>query len=142
MHGQSDFNLIPVGLMDDVDVYYGGNSALYGGGAIGGAVALQNKGAYQQQKISYGISLGSFEAQQHWLSVSKGNAKAYVTIKAYGLQARNNIRYQNTALANKPTETLPHAEQVGYGMLVDAGTRFNAKHEVKLKYWYGFSDRN
>jgi len=44
--GQTDFSLLPAGFMNDIGVYYGGNSALYGAGAIGGAVLLSNASAF------------------------------------------------------------------------------------------------
>lgn len=142
MHGQTDFNLIQGGLMDDIAVSYGGNSALFGGGAIGGAIALNNASSFGKQQVKYGVTLGSFEAQQHWLSVVKGNANAYVKVTGYWLEAKNNIKFYNTSLADKPLTTLPHAEQNGYGGLFDAGIKASSKNQFSFKYWYGFSDRN
>ena len=38
--GQVDFNLIPMFFIDDAEIHIGGNSALHGNGAIGGAIAI------------------------------------------------------------------------------------------------------
>ena len=46
--GQVDFNLIPMFFIDDAEIHTGGNSALHGNGAIGGAIALTSQSAINQ----------------------------------------------------------------------------------------------
>lgn len=60
--GQTDFNTIPTGIVNDVSIRPGGGSVLYGSGAIGGSVHLNNRfkfdGKFHNQlKLDY----GSFE---------------------------------------------------------------------------------
>lgn len=142
MHGQTDFNLIPVGIVDDIDVFYGGNAALYGGGAIGGAVGLNNSAGFNKQELKYQITLGSFGQQQHWVMLTKGNAKSYVKAKFYQSKAQNNISFYNESLQGKPLQKLEHAEQYAYGTLLEAGFKPSIKQEVNVRYWYGYSNRN
>ena len=142
MHGQTDFSLIPVGMVDDVDVFYGGNAALYGGGAIGGAIGLNNTTGFNKQEIKYQVTLGSFGQQQHWVGLTKGNDKRFFKAKFFNSQAKNNISFYNESVQGKPLQKLPHAEQLAYGTLLEAGFKPSIKQEINLRYWYGFSDRN
>lgn len=142
MNGQTDFNLIAVSVLDEVSVFYGGNSALYGSGAIGGAVLLKNASAFKKQSAYYRLGLGSFSDQQHYVGFAKGNAKMYIKLNAYWRNAINNITYKNTALPDNPLTTLPHAEQTSYGGIAEIGFNPNLKNTFSVKYWYGFSDRN
>ncbi len=140
--GQTDFSLLPAGFMDDIGVYYGGNSALYGAGAIGGAVLLNNTSAFQKKSASYQIGVGSFGLMQHRLALTYGTKNAYIKLRAYHQTAQNNIEFHNVTLAEKPLQKLAHAQQKSNGLMLEAGYKINTKQEINLRYWYGFTDRN
>lgn len=140
--GQTDFSLLPAGFMDDIGVYYGGNSALYGAGAIGGAVLLNNASAFQKKSASYQIGVGSFGLMQHRLALTYGTKNAYIKVRAYHQTAQNNIEFHNVTLAEKPLQKLAHAQQKSNGLMLESGYKINTKHEINLRYWYGFTDRN
>ena len=66
-NGQTDFNTIPTGNFDNVAVRSGGGSVLYGSGAIGGSVHLNNKfrfhsGFQNRLRLEYG-SFDTFSGQ-------------------------------------------------------------------------------
>lgn len=140
--GQTDFSLLPVGFIDDISVHYGGNSALYGAGAIGGAVILNNTPAFNKQSLSYQIGAGSFGLMQHRLALTYGNKKCYIKARTYYQTAQNNIAYHNYTLADKLLQKLAHAQHKSYGLMLESGYAINAKQEINLRYWYGFTDRN
>ncbi len=143
MHGQLDFSLIPAGFMDEIDVHYGGNSALYGAGAIGGAVILNNSASFNKKlSASYNPAMGSFGLKQHWAMIRQGTAKFYYKAKAYYTSAENNFGYYNYSLAGNPLEYRKHADYTGKGALLEAGYRINAKQELNVRYWYAYADRN
>lgn len=140
--GQTDLSLLPAGFMDDISVYYGGNSALYGAGAIGGAIMLNNSSAFNKKGASYQIGMGSFGLIQHRLALTYGTKKIYIKARAYHQSAQNNIEYHNYTLAEKPLQKLAHAQQKSNGLMLETGYKINAKQEINLRYWYGFTDRN
>lgn len=143
MHGQLDFSLIPNGFMDEVDVHYGGNSALYGAGAIGGAVMLGNTASFGKKlSASYGLGLGSFGMKQHWAAVQQGNGRFYIKAKAYSTSAENNYGYYNYTSPGNPLEFRQHADYKARGALLETGYRINARQELNLRYWYSYADRN
>ena len=140
--GQTDFSLIPAGFMDDIGVYYGGNSALYGAGAVGGAIILNNNTAYNIKSSNYQIGAGSFGLMQHRIAVTYGTKKFFVKVKAYHQQAQNDIEFTNYTLQDKPLQRLAHAQQKSNGLMLETGFKINLKQELAIRYWYGFTDRN
>ncbi|MEZ4935686.1 MAG: Plug domain-containing protein, partial [Saprospiraceae bacterium] len=61
MLGQLDFSLIPVGFVDKMTIAFGGNTATWGSGAIGGTVFLENEVVDKQGfTIKSRSELGSF----------------------------------------------------------------------------------
>lgn len=143
MHGQLDFSLIPAGFMDEIDVHYGGNSALFGAGAIGGAVVLSNTSSFNKKlAVSYSPAIGSFGLQQHWAMVQQGTNRFYFKAKAYHTSAGNDFGYYNYALAGNPLEYRKHADYTAKGALLEAGYRINVKQELNVRYWYAYANRN
>ena len=47
--GQADLSLIPVGLIDDIHIYYGGASLLLNNGGIGGAINLETRPVWKKE---------------------------------------------------------------------------------------------
>jgi iron complex outermembrane receptor protein len=140
--GQTDLSLLPAGFMDDIGVYYGGNSALYGAGAIGGAIMLNNSSAFNKNGANYQIGRGSFGMIQHRLALTYGTNKSYIKARFYHQSAQNNIEYHNYTLAEKPLQKLVHAEQRSNGLMLETGYKINTKQEINLRYWYGYTDRD
>ena len=67
MLGLLDLSMLPSGLMDKVGIQYGGQSTLWGSGAIGGVIHLNNQASFGEKSIldlqsSYG-SFGTFQQQ-------------------------------------------------------------------------------
>ncbi|MBI5008667.1 MAG: Plug domain-containing protein, partial [Bacteroidia bacterium] len=61
MLGQADLSLVPAGLIDRVDISYGGSSISDGTGGIGGIINLENKPVWRNGAIvSLSPSVGSF----------------------------------------------------------------------------------
>lgn len=142
MNGQTDFNLLPSLMADDVAVSYGGNTALYGGGAVGGAILLDNTDGFEKRSAKNLYALGSYGAWQEQLSFVYGNKRYYVKGRGYWLGAQNDISYRNTTLPGAPRQNLVNASQEGRGSLLETGVRLSNTQSIHLRYWYGFSNRN
>src|SRR5690606_5715624 len=67
MNGQIDLSLVPVGIADEVSIQYGGASALWGSGAVGGSVLLNSTPVFDSGlTVDAGASFGSFgDRRQH-----------------------------------------------------------------------------
>src|SRR5664279_3797837 len=74
MLGQSDLSLIPVGLIDNVQIYYGGASMVLNNGGIGGAINLENKPVWKKEIASaLNAGMGSFGEYSGFGKIKIGN---------------------------------------------------------------------
>lgn len=142
MNGQTDFSMFPVDFADEVELYYGGNTSLYGSGAVGGAVVLNNLQAYNQKGVGYSFNSGSFGLMQHQFRVQYGTPKWYAKAKAFHTKAENNFTYKNNQLAGAPLQPLTHAQTQANGLLFETGWKPTAKQTLDVRYWYQYSNRN
>jgi vitamin B12 transporter len=143
MNGQLDFSLIPAGFMDQTDIDFGGNAALYGTGAIGGAIMLNNTPQFKKQThVSFTSTIGSFGQQQQWGSVALSTNTFYIKAKAYYSSAQNNFGFYDYTMLDKPLRYRQHANYHGTGTMLEAGYLINAKQQLNVRYWYSYNDRN
>ena len=60
MNGQLDLSLVPVSLANNVSIQYGGAGALWGSGAVGGAILLNSEPEFDQGlTVDAGTAFGS-----------------------------------------------------------------------------------
>ena len=62
MLGQSDLSLFPVGLIDDINIYFGGASMLLNNGGIGGTINLETAPVWKKETL---ISI-KFRNRKFW----------------------------------------------------------------------------
>jgi len=143
MYGQSDLALIPNNFINSVDIQYGGASALWGSGAVGGTVHLNNRPVFDNGlSIIAGSSFGSFSGFRQNVSVEISKQKWISSIKLFHNSAENNFPFYNTQLEDSPEQTQNNAELKQYGLLTENYFRINEKQRINVRYWYQFSDRN
>jgi iron complex outermembrane receptor protein len=142
MNGNVDFALLPVFLLESVEIQYGGAGALFGSGAVGGAIHLNNsaefaKGFSLQAQVGTG-SFGSFQ-QGIKLKISKKN---FVTgLKLFNQTAENDFPFVNTAKFGKPTEKQANSAFKQYGFVQDNYLKINAHQRIDFQIWYLNADR-
>ena len=143
MYGQFDLSLFPVGFMDKVSVQYGGTSALWGSGAVGGAIHLSSEAAFDQGlKTTVSTSFGSFNSRTQNFQLSISKMKWISTAKFFNASATNNFPFYNTALLNSPKQIQSNAELKQYGLLSENYLKINEHQKLSLFFWYQFSNRN
>lgn len=143
MNGQTDFNLIPAGFMNEVAVQFGGNTSLYGSGAIGGAILLNNQAAYNKKlTANYELSIGSYGLRQQWFGLAYGKKRYYLKAKGFINEAENNLKFYNNLTLGNPYQTLRNAESRANGLMVEGGYKINTKQSLDIRYWYHFANRN
>ncbi len=100
--GQTDFNTVNTQVFDEISLRPGGGSVVYGSGAIGGSIHLNNElnfSGNSENKISAGI--GSFDTYQAVWSGKFSTAKTSVNIDLSGITSENDYEYPNSDLKNK-----------------------------------------
>ncbi len=130
MLGQSDLSQMPAGLFEQQSVEYGSATALWGSGAINGALKLQSnliQDVKEQIQLTY--RYGSFNTH-HFLSKVLLNASKFkFQIKPYMQSSDNNyfigdsLRLKNAAFNSR-------------GMVSDFLFQINRHHKITFNTWY------
>jgi len=142
MYGIQDLNLVPVFLLDGVDINYGGTSLLNGSGGFGGSLNLKSNPRsepYQAELIS---TVGSFGEIKNCLGINYGNSKIWAGTKVYDESAENNFPYINTFQWGNPPEIENDASTRQYGVLQSFGWQISDKDIFTANAWYQYSFRN
>ncbi len=135
--GLSDVSLLPVSLLNKVNIVYGGSAALWGSGNIGGALVVENAQPVFDTAIAVRHSgsfvAGSFGQYQLGLQSSVSTARWYVSANVNGQRAENNFAYTDNN--DKENKTLNSKLQSGVAM-VQAAYKANAKNTLSATAWY------
>lgn len=138
MLGQADFALLPASLFENVSVDYGSTSSIYGSGAVGGSVILNNGALFQSGlRSQFSYSVGSFNNQQQVLKLSYGNKKTFSSIKIFNQSGDNDYSFLNQGKEQKQT----NAKLQQSGLLWDEYLQLNTHNQVSLHLWLESSDR-
>lgn len=142
MNAQVDLNLIPVHLNQKVSVLYGGSSALWGSGAIGGAIHLENQSVFDRgHELTIFSSVGSFGMWQQNVVTSYSNQKWYFSSLLFTGRANNDFKYQNTSIFGRPEVRQNHAATVVSGTQTSATYKINTQQQINFHLWYQQNDR-
>ena len=121
MNGTSDISLVPLFFSDDIGVQMGSSAYLWGSGAVGGAVLLNNrpnfgKGFFFKTNSEMG-SMGLFRQQA---KLSFGNNFWYASARAMYSEAQNNY----TANVDNIARNVKHAATKQQGLLAENYVRW------------------
>ncbi|MBK7627740.1 MAG: TonB-dependent receptor plug domain-containing protein [Bacteroidales bacterium] len=143
MLGQSDLSLFPVGMTDNIQIYFGGASMTLGSGGIGGTINLETKPDWKNETsatISPGI--GSFGTYSGLVSLKTGNESFQTNTRAFYYSAENDFRYLNTVNSSDPAwETRINNQVKNKGLMQELYYRWQ-KSVLSARIWYQSSDRN
>jgi outer membrane cobalamin receptor len=143
MLGQSDLSLLPVGLVDNVQICFGGASMSLNDGGIGGTINLETKPVWNNQTlISINSEAGSFGRYSGLIKVITGNSKFQTITKGYFQNAENNFRYLNTVSGPDPVwQTRTNSQVSQNGFMQEFYVR-NSENIASARIWYQSADRN
>ena len=143
MLGQTDLALIPAGLIDDIQIYFGGASMTLNNGGIGGIINLETKPIWKKQTlISINPGIGSFGQYTGLVKVINGNNKFQTVTKAYLQSAENNFRYLNSDIGSLPVwETRKNSQFSQKGVIQEFYLKRN-RNVSSFRIWYQTADRN
>lgn len=138
MNGGNDLNLLPVFLMDDVQMSYGGGSALFGSGAIGGSLQLNNSPSGPMgQSGGLQLSAGSFQDLGQYAKYNIRTKRFASSLKAFHRQAQNDFRFRDQGQIRRQQQS--HFQQ--FGLLQSLQYRLGPSQVVRAWGWYQNSDR-
>ncbi len=134
MLGQLDFSLLPLFLADEVALQYGGRSAAWGSGAVGGAFLLDNRPHYLRgitARVEAG--LGSFDRRYWSAAVRYGNGELVGATRLLVEQAQNDFPFR--PLPNLPKQVRQNAALRQIGLLQEVYWKIHPAQELSVRLW-------
>jgi outer membrane cobalamin receptor len=149
MTGMVDFSLIPVFIMDAMELRHGAASVADGSGGLGGSIQLRNIANWNRSfNADYLQVFGSYNTFEEYLRAGVGNKKIQWDVRAYHNFSDNDYTYLNKAVGDivdgqlvHPTDTNRNAGYKKYGLLQELYYQPSNAQIVSLKWWSQWADR-
>ncbi len=141
--GQTDLSLIPVFFTDDAGVQYGGGSALWGSGSMGGAIHLNNNRPVGRRSFARAqVSASDMGEAAQYLDLFGSRNQTASRLRVFHKNSDNEYRYKNTRLQGDPTLTQQHASLQQYGILHETYFAPGTRHQGSLRLWWQQNNRH
>jgi len=140
MLGQLDFSLMPISLVDNVAVAFGGNSASWGSGAIGGTVFLKNEFSPKKGlRVNGQTEMGSFGWQSHQLKLQYSDGQWQQDLRLTRQLGDNDFSYSVSPVLPKRKQENAALKQnaMQYGLSWCP----HQDQEFSLRTWWQKTDR-
>ncbi len=134
--GGQDLSLLPVSFINEVKLQKGGTSSLYGSGAIGGSVQLNNKTVFNQGfEGSTQQTIGSFGNHYQAYGLNWSGQKFTSSTLLFHRTLDNDFTYERNS--NPPTrETRSNAAINQKGLMQQNDWQINHRNLIGIKLWY------
>lgn len=138
--GQTDLNLIPIGLHQTVGLQLGGAGALYGSGFVGGAVVLAHQTPTAGTSLLLQQRLGGFGEVGNAVIFSHQKNGWWAHLAGTYLYARNDFPFTTQVLGGETTTRRQHNAFGTWGLMPSVGYR-HGKHSLALHGWWQEASR-
>lgn len=137
LNGQVDFNAISSNSYDNISVRSGGGSVLFGSGAIGGTIHLDNLISFSKNENHKVVAnYGSFNTQHISYDFLNSTDKSYINIGVGTNSSDNDFKYVRSKLFND------NGSFSNYNVDLNFGYKINKIHQLKFYANNFFSERN
>jgi len=145
MAGMVDFSLIPVYIVDNLDLKHGAASIGENGGGLGGSINLGNSARWNGGTgVRYIQGVGSYSTFNEFLQAGFGGSRFRAETRLYHNYSKNDFTFVNrgvgipdpaTGKVIHPVDTNDNASYLNYGLLQEFYFRPRSKHVISFKYW-------
>ena len=143
MLGQPDLSIVPTYLFNSISLEYGGGSAIWGSGAIGGSIHLQNNTNFNQGfKTKLQMSLGSFDSKKIASGVLLSYKKIVSNTNIYYSVCENNYNYKDTTDKENPNKQVTHANYTSKGLMQELSFLVSPYQRINMRAWFNVVNRN
>lgn len=140
MLGLVDLSLLPIQLAESVNFTKGGNAALWGSGAIGGVISMNNESDYSNRLSANTSTLfGSFGQFNQQVNLNIGHSKFQSRTKISHQQSNNDFYYYVGDGLGERQQTNARFSQQFFNQ--DFYWKVNSTNHLSIHYWLQFSDR-
>ncbi len=143
-NGQLDLSLIPISSSSNIALQCGGVGALWGSGAIGGAIHISNSPHFNSGLIvEYGINGGSFQSVGQSISLKFGNNKISSSLLYTNTYAGNNFLYKTSSPeGTSTTQSQKNAQIRGISIQNNNHILISKKQKLSISFWSQQANRN
>ena len=151
MTGMVDFSLIPVYLIDDLDLKYGAASISDHGGGLGGSINLNNKPHWKRRNyVKYIQGIGSYSTFEEFLDIGTGNNKFRSRTRLYHNASKNDYTFLNRGIGEidpqsgeivHSLDTNHNADYRIYGILQELYFKVDGQNVLSARWWWQQADR-
>ena len=143
MNGQLDLSLIPLFFVDDLQVQYGGSAALFGSGAVGGALHLGSHTPFGAgTRVAGHMQAGSFGRWQPGLDVQVSRKNWLSRTRLYHHRAENDFPLVDAYRDQAPLrERQVHAATRQNSLMQENALRIDEHQTVRAWLWLQETDR-
>jgi vitamin B12 transporter len=97
--GLSDISMLPVAMTDRLSIVYGGSSALWGSGNVGGALLLESGQPHfdsiSSKRLQLSVGAGSFSQYQAGVKTALSSRKWYFSGNVFAQSSRSDFVYRD-----------------------------------------------
>lgn len=142
MNGQLDLSLVPAALANDVSIQYGGAGALWGSGAVGGAILLNSRPVFGNGlSLDAATSFGSFADHRQQLGIAFSNDRWCASLRGYRAEAKNDFPFPMGPGGKDGTRRQTNAAFGQYGLISENHYRINRRQRINLMFWLDDAER-
>jgi vitamin B12 transporter len=142
MLGQSDLALMPSVLFEDVEIEYGGSSSLWGSGAVGGSIYLNNNNPFNKGfRTALSMGGGNTGALNSSAHILVSQQRFVSSTKLYQNSSKNNFKYADTTDKNGPVKKQKNAAYDFKGLMQEFKFILNSKQIFSLNAWISANER-
>lgn len=142
MNGQVDLSLIPMAAAGSVRVQYGGTSALWGSGALGGAIHLNNEPHFGRGlAIDGGAGFGSYGDLRQQARVEWSGKRSISAIALFNAEAQNGFHYSVREATRTVQREQTNARFRQHGLIAEQHIRINERQRLNARLWYQHTAR-
>ncbi|MCF8367268.1 MAG: TonB-dependent receptor plug domain-containing protein, partial [Bacteroidales bacterium] len=146
MAGMVDFSLIPVYIIDDINLQFGAASIAGNSGGLGGSINIGNTVDWKNKTgIKFMQGIGSYNTFDEFLQLALGNSSFQSKTRFYHNYSKNDYPYINRGIGEidpgtgeiiNPAETNANAGFTRYGLLQELYFKPNNKNIFSTKWWF------
>lgn len=135
--GQQDFSLLPITFVDDLSILKGGSATLYGSGAIGGTIHLNNPVRFMQGlTIGTVQELGSFGNHFQGYKANWAGKKFQNSTRFFKRTIANDYPYINPYTRTPREENRINAAAAQYGLMQNNHLRLGKHQMLGIQLWW------
>ena len=129
--GQTDFNTITTRSYNSIAVRAGGGSAIYGSGAIGGSIHLNNEIDFKEHILStLQANFGSFNTLGWNYDLKLSNKKMVAQINVARMASDNDYDYLNSDLKNENGQFYNTTYSANFGFKINKNNVIKSYHQI------------